>query len=49
MRQKVICCDGSTKIPGVKLNGKTIETELYEADYTDDKVCIGHQENGYFN
>lgn len=44
-----ICCDGSTITPGVVVNRKTIETELYEAGYTDDKVCIGHQENGFFN
>lgn len=44
-----ICCNGSTLTPGIVANRKTVETELLEAGYTDDKICIGHQENGFFN
>lgn len=40
-----ICCKGSIMIPGIVVNKKPTETEFYEARYTDDKVCIGHQGN----
>lgn len=44
-----ICADGSSLIPVVVIPRKTIEVELFENGYTEDKVTIIVQENSFFD
>lgn len=44
-----ICCDGTTIRPGIAIHRKTVETELFQCGYLNDKVNIYYQEKGFFN
>ena len=51
-RASMIACisaDGGTINPGIVVPRSTIELELLEAGYTPDKVCLTHQENGFYD
>ena len=51
-RASMVACisaDGESINPGITVPRSTIEVELLESGYTPDKVCITHQENGFYD